>query len=217
MCVILVFAILVFHKRPIQTSDSNTYPTDKNINEINYSKLWNCNEEIQTCAKTSSILFKHEKNKQREHEEDISVIGESTKQTTITSAITTTETTTTTIIIIKETEIETAETEYEDTEVSDTQDYNAVYYTAYSGAIGYSGCILTSGYSVASNVFPQGTLLYIYDDYGYIPAGTYCVQDTGSDYRLSSNYIDFYYDNDEDVPTLFYDIGVVSIHVQVIE
>ena len=62
---------------------------------------------------------------------------------------------------------------------------------------GSSGRTLETGYSVASNYFPSGTLLYIE---GAGVTGTYRVDDTGG---MSSNVIDFYYWDRAFVPQAF--------------
>lgn len=75
---------------------------------------------------------------------------------------------------------------------------------------GSSGRTLKTGYSVASNYFPNGTLLYIE---GAGVTGTYRVDDTGS---MSSNVIDFYYWDRAFVPQSFLMSGRINIEVYIL-
>ncbi len=80
-----------------------------------------------------------------------------------------------------------------------------------SSPYGASGNTLISGYSVASNYFPFGTLLYIESDY---MTGTFRVDDCGG---MASNVIDFYFWDNSEVPYNFYQMGRVPITITVIE
>lgn len=75
---------------------------------------------------------------------------------------------------------------------------------------GSSGRTLETGYSVASNYFPSGTLLYIE---GAGVTGTYRVDDTGG---MSSNVIDFYYWDRAFVPQSFLVSGRINIEVYIL-
>lgn len=75
---------------------------------------------------------------------------------------------------------------------------------------GSSGRTLETGYSVASNYFPSGTLLYIE---GAGVTGTYRVDDTGG---MSSNVIDFYYWDRVFVPQSFLMSGRINIEVYIL-
>lgn len=75
---------------------------------------------------------------------------------------------------------------------------------------GSSGRILETGYSVASNYFPSGTLLYIE---GTGVTGTYRVDDTGG---MSNNVIDFYYWDRAFVPQNFLVSGRINIEVYIL-
>lgn len=75
---------------------------------------------------------------------------------------------------------------------------------------GSSGRTLETGYSVASNYFPSGTLLYIE---GAGVTGTYRVDDTGG---MSSNVIDFYYWDRAFVPQSFLISGRINIEVYIL-
>lgn len=75
---------------------------------------------------------------------------------------------------------------------------------------GSSGRTLETGYSVASNYFPSGTLLYIE---GAGVMGTYRVDDTGG---MSSNVIDFYYWDRAFVPQSFLMSGRINIEVYIL-
>ena len=76
---------------------------------------------------------------------------------------------------------------------------------------GSSGRTLETAYSVASNYFPQGTLLYIE---GGGLSGTYRVDDTGA---MATNVIDFYYWDRSYVPVDFLTAGRIKIQVYIIE
>lgn len=90
--------------------------------------------------------------------------------------------------------------------------YEATWYTAvamgYSSAPkGASGRTLVSGYSVASNSIPSGTLIKVV---GTDIDGTYRVDDTGG---MTDNVIDFYYFQKSEVPSSFRNSGRISIEV----
>lgn len=76
---------------------------------------------------------------------------------------------------------------------------------------GSSGRTLETGYSVASNYFPSGTLLYIE---GNGVTGTYRVDDTGG---MANNVIDFYYWDRSYIPNSFLVAGRINIQVYVIQ
>lgn len=76
---------------------------------------------------------------------------------------------------------------------------------------GSSGRTLETAYSVASNYFLQGTLLYIE---GGGLSGTYRVDDTGA---MATNVIDFYYWDRSYVPADFLTAGRIKIQVYIIE
>lgn len=76
---------------------------------------------------------------------------------------------------------------------------------------GSSSRTLETAYSVASNYFPQGTLLYIE---GGGLSGTYRVDDTGA---MATNVIDFYYWDRSYVPVDFLTAGRIKIQVYIIE
>ena len=75
---------------------------------------------------------------------------------------------------------------------------------------GSSGRDLISGYSVASNYFSEGTVLYIK---GGCHDGYYRVDDTGA---MTNDVIDFYYQYRSDVPYDFKYNGVYSIEVYIV-
>lgn len=154
----------------------------------------------------------------------------STSTTTTTTTVTTTTTTSTTatteLTTTTEPPITTIATEIEPVTVAEETvcggDINYVeplsgywegtYYTA--TAMGYtsqpygaSGELLTSGYSVASNYFPFGTMLYIESDY---ISGVYIVQDCGG---MANNVIDFYFWDSSEVPAGFRQAGRVPITI----
>lgn len=84
--------------------------------------------------------------------------------------------------------------------------FQGTWYEGSNTAYGYSGRTLVSGYSVASNYYPQGTILKIT---GAGLDGTYRVDDTGG---MSNNVVDFFYHYGE-VPAGFRRAGRVNITV----
>lgn len=88
-------------------------------------------------------------------------------------------------------------------------DFEGTFYEGGYGTYGYSGRTLISGYSVASNYFPQGSIIRIE---GSGLDGIYRVDDTGG---MPSNGIDFYYQYG-DVPSHFYTYGRLNIQVYLI-
>lgn len=76
---------------------------------------------------------------------------------------------------------------------------------------GASGNLLISGYSVASDYFAYGTLLYIESEY---MTGVFRVDDCGVG---NSNTIDFYFWDSSEVPAGFLQAGRVPITITLIE
>lgn len=76
---------------------------------------------------------------------------------------------------------------------------------------GSSGRDLISGYSVASNYFSSGTILYI--EGGGLD-GYYRVDDTGG---MANNVLDFYYQRRSDVPSNFKRDGRYNVQVYIVE
>lgn len=76
---------------------------------------------------------------------------------------------------------------------------------------GASGNQLISGYSVASDYFDFGTLLYIESEY---MNGTFRVDDCGD---MPNNVIDFYFYDNSEIPEGFLNAGRVPITITVIE
>lgn len=76
---------------------------------------------------------------------------------------------------------------------------------------GASGNQLISGYSVASDYFDFGTLLYIESEY---MNGTFRVDDCGVG---NYNTIDFYFYDNSEIPEGFLNAGRVPITITVIE
>ena len=94
--------------------------------------------------------------------------------------------------------------------------WDCTYYAATSMGYTYhpcgaSGNQLISGYSVASDYFPFGTLLYIESDY---MNGTFRVDDCGVG---NYNTIDFYFYDNSEIPEGFLNAGRVPITITVIE
>lgn len=76
-------------------------------------------------------------------------------------------------------------------EGSESTTFQATYYMDFTlPYIGASGRDLISGYSVASNYFPFGSIVYVESD--YFPSGEYRVDDCGG---MANNVLDFYYLN----------------------
>ncbi len=93
--------------------------------------------------------------------------------------------------------------------------FEATWYTAedmgYTSApIGASGKTLETAYSIASNYFSFGTILYIE---GYGLDGYYRVDDCGG---MSENVLDMYYFSRNDIPNNFLRDGRVQVTVYVI-
>lgn len=118
-------------------------------------------------------------------------------------------------------ETDSYDDEYYDENTSDDESYEesydysdygsygrATYYEGGYGTYGASGRTLISGYSVASNDYPQGTILYIS---GGGLDGTYRVDDCG----CASGTVDFYYNYGE-TPSDFQFDGVYDINVEVV-
>lgn len=94
--------------------------------------------------------------------------------------------------------------------------WDCTYYAATSMGYTYQPCgasgnQLISGYSVASDYFPFGTLLYIESDY---MNGTFRVDDCGVG---NYNTIDFYFYDNSEIPVGFLNAGRVPITITVIE
>jgi hypothetical protein len=87
--------------------------------------------------------------------------------------------------------------------------FEGTFYEGGPGTYGYSGRDLISGYSVASNLFPQGSIIRVE---GSGLDGTYRVDDTGG---MAGNVVDFYYQYGE-TPSDFRYHGRVSIEVYLI-
>lgn len=76
---------------------------------------------------------------------------------------------------------------------------------------GASGNQLISGYSVASDTLPFGTIIYIESDY---MCGTFRVDDCGVG---QSNVIDFYFYDRSEIPTGFLNAGRIPLTITLIE
>lgn len=87
--------------------------------------------------------------------------------------------------------------------------FEGTYYEGGPGTYGASGRDLISGYSIASNLFAQGSIIRIE---GSGLDGYYRVDDCGG---MAGNVIDFYYEYG-DVPGDFYYQGRVSIKVYLV-
>lgn len=98
------------------------------------------------------------------------------------------------------------ETTYQEELINYGASFEGTWYEGGYGTYGYSGRTLVSGYSVASNYFPQGTIIHVS---GSGLDGTYRVDDKGG---MSNNVIDFFYHYGE-VPSEFRKLGRVNIQV----
>ena len=158
-----------------------------------------------------------------------------TKLTTTTTTVATTTTVTTTEEIYYEEEYEDTYSYYEEeeyiyTDIEESVDnssnqevvagessgsetyygtFEGTFYEGGVGTYGYSGRDLISGYSVASNYFPQGSIIRIE---GSGLDGVYRVDDTGG---MAGNVIDFYYQYG-DTPDWFWCYGRVNIEVYLV-
>ena len=142
-----------------------------------------------------------------------------TTTTTMTSATTETETTTTEAEVATEAETEPL------TEVSCEADriyieplsgFEGVWYCATdmgysSNPCGASGNQLVPGFSVASDYFPFGTVLYVESEY---MSGTFRVDDCGVGV---SNVLDFYFYDRSQIPEGFAQAGRIPISITIIE
>lgn len=77
---------------------------------------------------------------------------------------------------------------------------------------GARGTILTNNYSVASNYYPFGTILYIQSEDGSIN-GYYEVEDTGG---MGNHVVDIYFNDYSLVPYSFSQLGRVKVQVWVV-
>ena len=143
-----------------------------------------------------------------------------TETTTVTEPETTTEEPTTTIGAITspiaETTIGEATCGADEIYVEPLNGYDGVWYTAVdlnhtAPPCGASGNQLVPGYSVASDYFPFGTVLYIESEY---MNGMFRVDDCGVG---SSNTIDFYFYDRTQIPDGFLQAGRMPITITVIE
>lgn len=155
-----------------------------------------------------------------------------TTTTEMTTTVTTTTTTTTTTIEYIETDAQVVEEIVEEESVTDppqTEEniigntgesylgiYEATWYTAVdmgytSQPYGSSGRYLESGYSIASNSIPPGSIVRI--EGGGID-GVYRVDDCGG---MANNVIDMYYWDRSCIPYDFKQAGRVNINVYLIE
>ena len=77
---------------------------------------------------------------------------------------------------------------------------------------GARGTVLTNNYSVASNYYPFGTILYIQSEDGSIN-GYYEVEDTGG---MGNHVVDIYFNDYSLVPYSFSQLGRVKVQVWVV-
>ena len=132
-----------------------------------------------------------------------------TKQTTAKKKITTTAKKTTkkaTTVKKQTTKKTTTKKATQKVSYGKTMNFQGTWYEGSNTAYGYSGRTLVSSYSVASNYYPQGTILKIT---GAGLDGTYRVDDKGG---MSNNVVDFFY-HYGDVPASFRRAGRVNIQV----
>ena len=130
------------------------------------------------------------------------------KKTTTTAKKTTKNTTTKKVTTVKKQTTKKNTTKKTTPKVSygKIMNFQGTWYEGSNTAYGYSGRTLVSGYSVASNYYPQGTILKIT---GAGLDGTYRVDDKGG---MSNNVVDFFY-HYGDVPASFRRAGRVNIKV----
>ena len=166
---------------------------------------------------------------------DVPIVTSTCCITTTTTSITTTTTVVTTVTTTSETTINTTTEEhieyyyeeeseyieediYIEEEIPDenyTSDgthygtFEATYYEGGVGTYGAAGTDLISGYSIASNIFPLGSLIRIE---GSGLDGIYRVDDRGG---MANNVLDFYYQYG-DTPSDFQFYGRMDVEVYLV-
>ena len=193
------------------------------ISSLGISKAFCINKEYETNVKTNKVITTTLTNTDSE----VAVIlNAGTSLSQIDEIITTSKTDVNCITKYDESSVDyftDTETTISITELAETTEPPTNYAGTFEGTwycatdMGYtsppygsSGRTLETGYSVASNYFEPGTLLYIEGD-GI--AGTYRVDDTGI---MSNNVIDFYYWDRDYIPESFLIAGRINIQVYVI-
>lgn len=193
------------------------------ISSLGISKAFCINKEYETNVKTNKVITTTLTNTDSE----VAVIlNAETSLSQIDEIITTSKTDVNCITKYDESSVDyftDTETTISITELAETTEPPTNYAGTFEGTwycatdMGYtsppygsSGRTLETGYSVASNYFEPGTLLYIEGD-GI--TGTYRVDDTGI---MSSNVIDFYYWDRDYIPESFLIAGRINIQVYVI-
>lgn len=193
------------------------------ISSLGISKAFCINKEYETNVKTNKVITTTLTNTDSE----VAVIlNAGTSLSQIDEIITTSKTDVNCITKYDESSVDyftDTETTISITELAETTEPPTNYAGTFEGTwycatdMGYtsppygsSERTLETGYSVASNYFEPGTLLYIEGD-GI--AGTYRVDDTGI---MSNNVIDFYYWDRDYIPESFLIAGRINIQVYVI-
>ena len=193
------------------------------ISSLGISKAFCINKEYETNVKTNKVITTTLTNTDSE----VAVIlNAETSLSQIDEIITTSKTDVNCITKYDESSVDyftDTETTISITELAETTEPPTNYAGTFEGTwycatdMGYtsppygsSERTLETGYSVASNYFEPGTLLYIEGD-GI--AGTYRVDDTGI---MSNNVIDFYYWDRDYIPESFLIAGRINIQVYVI-
>ena len=193
------------------------------ISSLGISKAFCINKEYETNVKTNKVIATTPTNTDSE----VAVIlNAETSLSQIDEIITTSKLDVNCITKYDESSVDyftDTETTISITELAETTESPTNYAGTFEGTwycatdMGYtsppygsSGRTLETGYSVASNYFEPGTLLYIEGD-GI--AGTYRVDDTGI---MSNNVIDFYYWDRDYIPESFLIAGRINIQVYVI-
>lgn len=101
----------------------------------------------------------------------------------------------------------------------DGESFEATYYYPGNGlgTSGYSGRELINGYSVASNLFPMGTIIEVK---GAGLDGIYRVDDKGAtlfNKKTNRPVLDVFYDSPQDIPPEFANLGRVELEVKIIQ
>ena len=193
------------------------------ISWLGISKAFCINKEYETNVKTNKVITTTYTNTDSEV---AAILNTETSLSQIDEIITTPKTGVDSIAKHSESSVDSSidtETIIAITELVETEESPTNYAGVFEGTwycaadMGYtsppygsSGRTLETGYSVASNYFEPGTLLYIEGD-GI--TGTYRVDDTGI---MSNNVIDFYYWDRDYIPESFLIAGRINIQVYVI-
>lgn len=190
---------------------------------------------VALCTGVIFIVLNNSDIIQEKEINDVPIVTSTCCITTTTTSITTTTTVVTTVTTTSETTINTTTEEhieyyyeeeseyieediYREEEIPDENyssdgthygTFEATYYEGGVGTYGAAGTDLISGYSIASNIFPLGSLIRIE---GSGLDGIYRVDDRGG---MADNVLDFYYQYG-DTPSDFQFYGRMDVEVYLV-